>query len=126
MDEATSRKYKDADRQSGLPIKIVLKPERKIKDLITESGALDKTTCTTTHHRTCSAPTEGSFSTKNIVYRIIALSTIVKRAMAERPTDHSVVDLMNTTVVQQIRHRSHMKTSHSLNNTEKSILYTVA
>ena len=65
LNEAISRKYKDAVRQSGLPIKIVEKPGRKLKDPLTDSRPLDKTTCTTPNCRTCSALTEGNCTTNN-------------------------------------------------------------
>ena len=70
LNEATSRKYKDAVKQSGLPIKIVEKPGRKLKDLLTDSRPLDKSTCTTNNCRTCSALTEGNCTTTNAVYQI--------------------------------------------------------
>jgi len=44
INEKTSRKYRDAVRRSGLQIKIVETPGTKLKDLLTDSRPLDKTT----------------------------------------------------------------------------------
>ena len=70
LNEATSRKDKGAVKQSGLPIKIVEKPGRKLKDLLTDSRPLDKPTCTKNNCRTCSALTDGNCTTTNTVYQI--------------------------------------------------------
>ncbi|XP_063694489.1 uncharacterized protein LOC134826132 [Bolinopsis microptera] len=70
VNEATSRKYIDAVRHSGLPIKIVEKPGRKLKDLLTDSRPLDKKSCTTSNCRTCAALTDGECTTTNTVYHI--------------------------------------------------------
>ena len=42
LNETTSRKFRDAVKHSGLPIKIVEKPGRRLKDLLTDSRPLDK------------------------------------------------------------------------------------
>ena len=70
INEATSRKYRDAVRHSGLSIKIVEKPGRKLKDLLTDSRPLDKESCTTSNCRTCAALTDGECTTTNTVYHI--------------------------------------------------------
>ena len=65
-----STKLQVESTRSGLPIKIVEKPGRKLKDLLTDSRPLDKSTCTTNNCRTCSALTEGNCTTTNAVYQI--------------------------------------------------------
>ena len=45
INEATSRKFRDAVKHSGLPVKIVEKPGRRLKDLLTDSRPLDKGQC---------------------------------------------------------------------------------
>jgi len=70
VNETTSRKYRDAVRHSGLSIKIVEKPGRKLKDLLTDSRPLDKKSCTTSNCRTCAALTDGECTTTNTVYHI--------------------------------------------------------
>ena len=66
FNEVTSRKFKDAVRNSGLQIKIVEKPGRKLKD----SRPLDKKKCITTDCRTCTALSSGDCTSQNVVYHI--------------------------------------------------------
>ena len=70
LNEATSRKFKDAVRHSGLPVKIVEQPGRKLKDLLTDSRPLDKKKCSTNNCRTCAALSTGDCTSQNVVYHI--------------------------------------------------------
>ena len=85
LNEAISRKNKDAVRQSGLPIKIVEKPGRKLKDPLTDSRPLDKTTCTTPNCRTCSALTGGGCTTKKHRVPDYLFSRRLSRELWRRP-----------------------------------------
>jgi hypothetical protein len=100
LNEATSLKYKDTVKQSGLPIRIVEKPGRKLKYLLTDSTPFDKSTCTTNNCRTCSSLTEGNCTTTNAVYQITWQVDNCQERYGGGPTDHSTVGLMNTSVVQ--------------------------
>ncbi len=70
LNEATSRKYRDAVKRSGLPIKVVETPGRRLKDLLTDSRPLDKDMCVTEDCRTCTALTKGDCTSRNSVYHI--------------------------------------------------------
>ena len=70
LNEVTSRKYRDAVKHSGLPIKIVEKPGRRLKDLLTDSRPLDKAKCTNNSCRTCTALDKGDCTSRNTIYKI--------------------------------------------------------
>ena len=70
FNEVTSRKFKDAVRHSGLPVKIVEQPGRKLKDLLTDSRPLDKKKCSTANCRTCTAMSSGDCTSQNVIYHI--------------------------------------------------------
>ncbi len=70
FNEVTSRKFKDVVRNSGLKVKIVEKPGRKLKDLLTDSRPLDKKKCLTADCRTCKALSSGDCTSQNVVYHI--------------------------------------------------------
>ena len=70
LNETTSRKFRDAVKHSGLPIKIVEKPGRRLKDLLTDSRPLDKAKCTGRNCRTCTALDNGDCTARNTIYKI--------------------------------------------------------
>ena len=45
LNKTANRKFRDFVRYSGLPIEIVEKPGRRLKDLLTDSRPLDKAKC---------------------------------------------------------------------------------
>ena len=72
INEATSRKFRDAVKHSGLPVKIVEKPGRRLKDLLTDSRPLDKAQCSNKNCRTCTSLSldNGDCMSRNTIYKI--------------------------------------------------------
>ena len=72
INEATSRKFRDAVKHSGLPVKIVEKPGRRLKDLLTDSRPLDKAKCSSKNCRTCASLSldNGDCMSRNTIYKI--------------------------------------------------------
>ena len=71
LNDVTSRKYKDAVRHSGLPIKIVETPGERLRDLLTDSRPLDKDVCITNNCKACEALESGNCMSKDCIYHII-------------------------------------------------------
>ncbi|KAL5260856.1 hypothetical protein ACHWQZ_G003271 [Mnemiopsis leidyi] len=74
INEATSRKFRDAVKHSELTVKIVEKPGRRLKDLLTDSRPLDKAKCTNKNCRTCESLSpsldNGDCMSRNTIYKI--------------------------------------------------------
>ena len=91
LNETTSRKFRDAVKHSGLPIKIVEKPGRRLKDLLTDSRPLDKAKCTGHNCRTCTALDNGDCTARNTIKALTkphARWTTAQRYMGVRRIDH--------------------------------------
>ena len=67
LNDVTSRKYRDAVRHSGLPIKIVETPGQRLRDLLTDSRPLDKVVCITNNCKACDALTSGNCMSKDCI-----------------------------------------------------------
>ena len=82
LNEVTSRKYRDAIKHSGLPIKLVEKPGRRLKDLLTNPRVRPTTVERAKH------------SSKEIVHKETRSTTsLVDWTIVSRPTEEKLIDL---------------------------------
>ena len=74
LNDVTSRKFKDAVKHSGLPIRVIETPGRKLRDILTDSRPRDKPQCPQDNCRSCNAMEKGKCTSTNVVYCVTCLN----------------------------------------------------
>ena len=70
INDVTSRKFKQAIKSSGLPVRLIETPGQNLRGLLTDSRPLDNEKCDRRNFRTCVSMSKGGCRTRNAIYEI--------------------------------------------------------